>query len=145
MGNSFKNQKFKRRKNFDSIINRLFHEYKVKSKKRKRLFLISLLTFKELIMSPCAYCGASNSNFRKGLKYNGIDRIDSSLGYVENNVLPCCRFCNRMKSDMILSKFIKQSRKISNHFKSSRLPRPTGSTALTSKYRLAHGLGELFL
>ena len=29
--------------------------------------------------------------------FNGVDRIDSSLGYSVNNCLPCCEKCNKMK------------------------------------------------
>ena len=31
--------------------------------------------------------------------YNGIDRIDSKIGYLPNNVTPCCKWCNKAKSN----------------------------------------------
>lgn len=46
--------------------------------------------------------------------YNGIDRVDSSLGYVPDNVRPCCKKCNYMKNQMELKEFHEQVRKIHN-------------------------------
>lgn len=58
--------------------------------------------FKELIRRRCSYCGSLPSNqFRRGeevLLYSGIDRVNSALGYVDGNVVPCCRYCNVLKS-----------------------------------------------
>ena len=34
------------------------------------------------------------------LKCNGIDRIDSSQGYTNENSVPCCTFCNFAKHTM---------------------------------------------
>jgi hypothetical protein len=36
---------------------------------------------------------------------NGIDRIDSKLGYVEGNVVSCCKICNSAKGDLTLAEF----------------------------------------
>jgi len=48
--------------------------------------------------SPCFYC-------RGPLNPTGtaLDRIDSAVGYLLHNVVPCCRRCNRMKSDLLTS------------------------------------------
>jgi hypothetical protein len=37
--------------------------------------------------------------------YNGIDRIDSSAGYVPSNVVPCCHDCNFMKGSLGYDEF----------------------------------------
>jgi len=43
--------------------------------------------------SECFYC-----NFKSNEGYlNGIDRIDSAIGYIEDNCVPCCEMCNMMK------------------------------------------------
>ena len=34
------------------------------------------------------------------LFYNGIDRIEPLLSYSTDNVVPCCKKCNRIKWDM---------------------------------------------
>jgi len=72
--------------------------------------VISFALFKNLVLLPCEYCGAllsknipDYSNNEKMsdivIHINGIDRIDSSKGYVEGNVVPCCAACNRAKMD----------------------------------------------
>jgi transposase len=66
---------------------------------------------------PCAYCDSPAMNKLKGRKagrsttetihsYSGIDRVDSKKGYIPGNVLPCCRFCNRAKSNASLKEFL---------------------------------------
>lgn len=63
--------------------------------------------FLQIVKKDCTYCHAepriyeSKPNYGKGRTVktlmNGIDRIDSSLGYVSGNVTPCCGICNKMK------------------------------------------------
>lgn len=55
-----------------------------------------------LATKNCYYCGSEPSNMisEHGFKYNGLDRIDSSLGYSLTNVVTSCKICNRAKSDM---------------------------------------------
>jgi len=66
---------------------------------------------KELTKKKCYYCGiephqeiVSNcpTYTEEGKEhgkyiYNGIDRVDNSKGYIEDNVTPCCGRCNRAK------------------------------------------------
>ncbi len=47
-----------------------------------------------LIQKPCIYCGA------KGDPFVGLDRMDTALPYEEENVVPCCWPCNKMKAAM---------------------------------------------
>jgi hypothetical protein len=78
--------------------------------------------FLQLIKKNCTYCNASpriyNSkpNFGRGKTVktlmNGIDRKDSSLGYISGNVVPCCSVCNKMKMSMAESDFRIQILKI---------------------------------
>lgn len=60
--------------------------------------------------SQCHYCGSPPSNGqaieRKGFEgekhyYQGIDRIENSLGYTKENCIPCCIKCNKIKSDIL--------------------------------------------
>ncbi len=44
-----------------------------------------------LITDHCFYCGAPPTN--------GIDRVNNLKGYVEDNVVSCCRMCNNAKLD----------------------------------------------
>jgi hypothetical protein len=37
--------------------------------------------------------------------YNGVDRVNNSLGYTKDNCKPCCKMCNKMKGTMSLEEF----------------------------------------
>lgn len=41
------------------------------------------------------------------VNHNGIDRIDSNDGYVQGNVVPCCKYCNMAKMDRTQDEFLK--------------------------------------
>ncbi len=43
---------------------------------------------------------------------NGVDRVDSSRGYVKDNVVSCCKHCNLAKRDRTAEDFIKHCRKV---------------------------------
>lgn len=93
--------------------------YKAIAKNRKLEFSISIDKTIELLKQNCFYCNQEPNNdynaiirnrnsktqynFYKvedyNIKYNGIDRIDSSKGYTENNCVSCCKFCNTAKLD----------------------------------------------
>lgn len=82
--------------------------YKYAAKERGLDFSLSEDCFKELTQSQCTYCGQEPSQFQtrfSEFKYNGIDRVDNSLGYVEGNCVPCCKLCNRMKDVMSVEEF----------------------------------------
>lgn len=68
--------------------------------------------FRQLVKLPCYYCGGLHSNtlthrddIRYTIKYNGIDRVDNTKGYVINNCVPCCQHCNKAKLTMPQSEF----------------------------------------
>jgi hypothetical protein len=89
-----------------TIIERVFRNYKRAAKNRKYEFLISEEKFRELIFSNCYYCGSEPRNNpsdelvnKSGLEFkrNGIDRLINSIGYTNENVVPCCGLCNTAK------------------------------------------------
>lgn len=49
----------------------------------------------------CTYCGGELEPAG-----SGIDRLDSSKGYVIDNITPCCRRCNVAKNGMSVMEFI---------------------------------------
>ncbi len=54
------------------------------------------LTFEAYVAitsQPCYYCRGSLP------PTGGLDRIDNTLGYTKENVLPCCTTCNRIRSN----------------------------------------------
>lgn len=60
-----------------------------------------------ILLQNCNYCGAEPYKFHEpsNTKYNGIDRIDSSKGYVIGNVVACCKNCNYTKNNMTIEEF----------------------------------------
>ena len=88
--------------------NKLFSNYSLNAKKRHLGFEISLDEFEILVKSNCYYCGkkpnqvfkfkGSNGNYI----YNGIDRVDNSLGYTVDNCVPCCKECNFNKGSITI-------------------------------------------
>ena len=56
---------------------------------------ITFSQYENLISQGCYYCG----NSLLSVTGYSLDRINSKGSYTFNNVLPCCGFCNRTKSD----------------------------------------------
>jgi len=87
----------------EASFNALYSYYKGAPKRRGVEFSLDKECFKILTQSNCYYCGKLPSQIKKtqchngDYIYNGVDRIDSSKGYVEGNVVPCCGRCNEAK------------------------------------------------
>lgn len=43
----------------------------------------------------CTYCGTPSTIE----KPTGVDRVDSSIGHLKTNCVPCCKSCNSLKGD----------------------------------------------
>lgn len=69
----------------------------------------------------CHYCGAPPSNicshpeYNGSYTYNGIDRINSDLGYTINNVVSCCKNCNLAKQSLSYDEFLDLIKRIHSH------------------------------
>lgn len=107
----------------EASLRELHQEYRWGAKKRGFDFDLNIDQFRLLTSSNCHYCGASPSKLartRKGLKihyiYNGIDRVNNQVGYIETNCAPCCFICNRMKFQFSAEDFIEHAYKIVRHF-----------------------------
>jgi hypothetical protein len=88
--------------------NKLFNEYKGRAKQKGLPFILSKERFFGVISEECYYCGSEPLN---GF-YNGIDRIDSKIGYIEKNIVPCCWKCNQAKNKTDVNDFYKWVDKI---------------------------------
>lgn len=91
--------------NDGGVINYLVLQYKRHARDRNLNYSLTRQTFENLIRSPCYYCGLlpSNNVITKnctGFLYNGIDRVDPSIGYEEGNCVPACSLCNRAKRNL---------------------------------------------
>ena len=78
-------------------------------RQKKREFSLSEVEFCSIIKQPCYYCGS--------IEKVGVDRIDSKIGYVEGNCLPCCWNCNHLKNDLPIEVFYSQVKKIYSNLK----------------------------
>ena len=81
-------------------------DYAYDAGKRDLEFEIDQVTFDTLTSLPCMFCGFCNK------QRIGIDRIDSSRGYMKDNVQPACTTCNFMKKDFTNEFFVEQACKI---------------------------------
>lgn len=76
-----------------------------------------------LFQGDCYFCGQTPSErfTKKGLKgsytFSSIDRTDSTMGYVHDNVVSCCTACNFLKGNHTNTQFLTHIRKICNHLK----------------------------
>ena len=108
---------------------RLFKRYIDGAKKRGLKFELTQVDFKELIYQQCQYCGIEPKQKIGKIKYNGIDRFDSEIGYDYLNTRTCCSLCNRAKSNMGHLEFYTWIDRISGHQKDKNF------VSVTSKYR----------
>ena len=101
---------------YDDISVRQLHwRYRFGCKKREMDFELSLQVFETFLKKDCFYCGKGPSqvyNYRNSKNeklheytYNGIDRLNNSLGYSLSNCVTCCWECNQKKSDQNLAEF----------------------------------------
>ena len=96
----------------------ILYVYKKHAKDRGFTFNLDYDYFKELTKGNCFYCGIEplqvyqlknpkTGKIRSGVPvlYNGVDRVDSNKGYFKDNVVTCCKVCNRAKSNLPLEDF----------------------------------------
>lgn len=102
------------RKRYRKYLKARYKKYELGAKKRGLPFELSLEEFDEITKMPCEYCGGYSDELN-GIKFNGIDRIDSSKGYTVKNSVPCCEMCNRMKLDYDLEDFLEHVKKTANN------------------------------
>jgi len=106
-----------------------------RSKRRKMGYNVSVDFYNALIHQPCNYCGIIDNEkeydaparTRPGkvsdtvVNHNTIDRIDSNIGYMKDNVVSSCLECNRAKSDRTQEEFESWLQQLYNHFVKSAL------------------------
>ena len=97
--------------------------YRKSAKDRGLSFKLSKEQFRVLTQGDCCYCGRSPNQRRgtrkkgkiQGFIYNGIDRINSKIGYEISNCVSCCKFCNIGKGDRDSQDYLNHIKKIYEH------------------------------
>lgn len=106
--------------NGEAVLHSLFLTYKNGAKRRNISFQIDETKFAELTSQNCYYCGSDPKEIKlkkdsfSTRKMNGIDRIDSIVGYELYNCVPCCKICNYMKQELSQEAFYAHILKIKN-------------------------------
>ena len=105
--------------------------YKNGAKKRNFEWSLSYNDFVRISTKQCHYCGlgpfkwdcmTNSPSLKKDspnvnpkdyeIYFTGIDRFDSKLGYTIENSVPCCKNCNRAKSDLSFNDFKEHINKV---------------------------------
>jgi len=113
--------KLHRKKFGESTLNFLYHNAKANAKHRKKEFNLTLDEFNKTVQQSCFYCKQSPKKVKIKGRYghvfvNGIDRIDSSIGYAMENIVPCCKTCNSAKGQMNSQQFKEWIQRIYNNY-----------------------------
>lgn len=107
----------------EAQFNNLYTSYQYRAKKKRIIFKISKEDFRKLTSNNCFYCNSKPSTFcgKNKIKsngyyvHNGLDRINSSKGYIKTNVVTCCEICNKAKRDLTLEKFTEWIKMLTIH------------------------------
>lgn len=104
--------------NGESVLHSSFLTYKNGAKKRSLSFEINEDEFADLTSQNCNYCGSEPKDVKlkkdsfSVRKMNGVDRLDSNIGYTLSNSVPCCKICNYMKQDLTVDQFYSHLKRI---------------------------------
>lgn len=109
-----------KRRSGDAVFRKLYQSIKTYSKKKNIPFDLTLTDIKSITQQKCKYCGREPYLEKSAYMYaryndtkykdeveimNGIDKIIPEKGYVLENCVPCCKYCNRAKSDLLPEEF----------------------------------------
>jgi hypothetical protein len=103
-------------------FNYLLRQYKRDAERRCHTFELTEDEFFTLTQGDCFYCGKAPSQVMKhkgnngDYIYNGIDRINSSIGYTIDNCVSCCVQCNKGKMSLSQTEFYSLIDRIHGHF-----------------------------
>lgn len=93
----------KYRKDYQKSLIGRYANYRNNAKTRGLIFKLTFKEFELLVKDHCVYCGGEGF---------GVDRINNFVGYLKNNVVPCCTKCNKMKLVYTAEEFIEHCKKI---------------------------------
>jgi endogenous inhibitor of DNA gyrase (YacG/DUF329 family) len=91
-----------------NIDRHLYGVYRSNARNRGIVFSITFEVFMSYWRKPCSYCGDEIPSI-------GIDRMISSVGYIEGNITSCCRVCNWAKSNRDKDTYINHCLKVAKY------------------------------
>jgi len=91
--------------------------YKCRAKNKNINFEITKEQFNEIIINDCYLCGKKITDTHQ----NGIDRVDSKIGYIEENLKACCGGCNYFKREFNLEDILNKCKLITEHVRENKL------------------------
>ncbi len=108
-----------------SAFRKLLCHYKAAARHRNLPWELTDEQFRLLTSSPCFYTGSKPSTVSKAdsgeiYLYNGIDRLDSKLGYTWENCVPCCGEVNLLKRGLPYDRFVGLCTAVSDYLKLKR-------------------------
>lgn len=95
------------------LVSQRLSSMKYNARARQKLLLLTRRHIQDLILRDCHWCGRAMAG--------GVDRLDSSKGYVSSNVVPACCECNFAKGAMSPEQFVRMAQAVARR-------KPNGST-----------------
>ncbi|APC25591.1 HNH endonuclease [Only Syngen Nebraska virus 5] len=89
---------------WNNITGYSYARYKSRMISRDIEFQLTKEQYDALRQRDCTYCGRSCTESHT----NGIDRVDSTRGYANDNCVSCCADCNYSKRNMTADDFIQK-------------------------------------
>jgi hypothetical protein len=108
---------------FTPAQNDLYRVYHNSATRRGFSFDIDRDQFIKLTSLNCHYCGGEPSNVmvkkdsrnKSQYVYNGIDRVDNTIGYELSNCVPCCKTCNYAKHTMTYGEWMAYIKRLTQY------------------------------
>ena len=104
---------------FETGVNELIRRTRYSATRRKLEYSLSRKDVEKIVISNCTYCNSSPANELRThrtkklkFKYSGIDRVDSTKGYIPDNVVPCCDDCNTAKGSKSEAEFVEWIKRV---------------------------------
>lgn len=110
---------------YEKALESKYRAYKWAADYRNIYFDLSLNDALELLSGDCFYCGIEPTQkihyLKNNFYYNGIDRVNNDIGYINSNCVSCCGQCNTAKFTNTLDEFIIWVNRVHNNMRQKEL------------------------
>lgn len=83
---------------YSTTLERRFSNLKASAKRRTLEMRLTFEEYCKFVNNPCFYCQNLLGDTTKATG-GGLDRWDNDKGYINDNVVPCCPICNKVRMD----------------------------------------------